>query len=193
MPAMGYAPTLTDDDLAAFEGIAVIHDKAKFRARLSGIVAREIACALEPSTQVSGAMSFRAGSRWEPSSQQLRHGRALLLNEFRQPHNLPLAQFAELAGKSRQQIYKDVSAQRLLALSVGARGQRIPDWQLDETKKKLTQALLEAAQGVDVWTLYFALIEPNRDFSGRPPIEAVSPGNLKRTLGTLLGQLGFHA
>lgn len=115
-----------------------------------------------------------------------------MLKEFRQPGNLTIAQFAALAGKSRQQIYKDVRAGRLLTLSIGTRGQHIPDWQLEEIKKRLTQGLLEAAQGVDEWTLYYALIEPNRDFAGKRPIEAVTPKSLKRVLDTLLGQLGFH-
>lgn len=138
------------------------------------------------------AVSFRAESRWEPTPSQLQRGRVLLLKEFRKPHNLTVAQFAAFAGKSRQQIYKDISSRRVLALSVGARGQRIPDWQLEEIKKGLTQRLLEAAQGVDGWTLYHALIEPNRDFAGKRPIEVVTPKSLKRVLDSLLGQLGFH-
>mgnify|MGYP000153173828 CR=1 FL=1 len=162
----------------------MIHDRAKFCALLSNFISREAANAV--------AASFRAESPWEPTQNQLQRGRALLLKEFRKPHNLTVVQFATLAGKSRQQIYKDISSRRLLAISVGARGQRIPDWQLEEIKQRLTQGLLEAAQGVDEWTLYHALIEPNRDFAGKPPIETVTSGNLKRTLGTILNQLGFH-
>src|SRR3546814_7569787 len=41
------------------------------------------------------------------------------LEAFNQPHNLPPAEFAKLADKSRQQIYKDILARRLLALNVG--------------------------------------------------------------------------
>ena len=40
----------------------------------------------------------------------------MLLETFNQPHNLPPAEFAKLADKSRQQIYKDIDAGRLLAL-----------------------------------------------------------------------------
>jgi len=155
-----HALSLSDQDLAAFAEVAVIHDRAKYCALLSNFIARGVANAV--------AASFRAESRWEPTPNQLQRGRVLLLKEFRKPHNLTVAQFAALAGKSRQQIYKDISSRRLLVLSVGARGQRIPDWQLEEIKKRLTQGLLEAAQGVDEWTLYYALIEPNRDFSGKP-------------------------
>lgn len=189
---MTYVPLLSDRDWAAFEEVSHIHDRAKFLAILSNIVAREVAAVVDQSIRLGKSASFRAESRWEPSSHQLRRGHALLLKEFRQPHNVTVAQFAALAGKSRQQVYKDVGARRLLALSVGARGQRIPDWQFDEIKKKLTQSLLEKAKDVDAWTLYYALSQPNRDFSGKPPIEVVTPRNLERTIGTILSQLGFH-
>lgn len=136
--------------------------------------------------------SFRAQTRWEPSSTDLQRGRALMLKAFRQPHNLSVTEFAELAGKSRQQIYKDIEKRRLLALSIGARGQRFPDWQLDETRKKLTQALLEKACEVDEWTLYYALAEPSDALSGKVPVEIVSAGNLGKVLAALLAQLDIH-
>jgi len=136
--------------------------------------------------------SFRGTQRWEPSVTEIQRGRVLTLKEFRKPHNLPVIEFALLAGKSRQQIYKDVDMRRLLALSIGARGQRIPDWQLDPIKKNLTQALLEKAWDVDKWTLYCALSEPNQDFSGKSPIKSVTVGNMERILGTLLSQLGIR-
>ncbi len=50
----------------------------------------------------------------------------MLLETFNQPHNLPPAEYAKLADKSRQQIYKDILARRLLALNVGPRGQNCP-------------------------------------------------------------------
>jgi hypothetical protein len=115
-----------------------------------------------------------------------------MLAEFRKPHNLPVTDFSLLAGKSRQQIYKDVEMRRLLALSIGARGQRIPDWQLDVTRKKLTQALLEKARDVDEWTLYYALSEPSEALSGKAPLEVVSPGNMGRVLDVLLDQFELH-
>jgi hypothetical protein len=136
--------------------------------------------------------SFQAEARWEPSATDLQQGRALMLKAFRQPHNLPVTVFAQLAGKSRQQIYKDIEKRRLLALSIGARGQRIPDWQLDETRKKLTQALLEKARDVDEWTLYYALSEPSDALSGKVPVEVVSAGNMGKVLATLLVQLDIH-
>ena len=115
-----------------------------------------------------------------------------MLKAFRQSNNLPVTEFAALAGKSRQQIYKDIEKRRLLALSIGARGQRIPDWQLDETRKKLTQMLMEKASGADEWTLYYALSEPSDTLSGKVPVEVVSAGNLEKVLAALLAQLNLH-
>ena len=189
---MTYALVLSDEDWAAFEEAAEIRDRAKFLARLSDVVAKELGRTATPFAQSDAGKFFRAESRWEPSPNQLRRGRALLLKEFRQAHNLTAARFAALAGKSAPQVYKDVGARRLLALSIAGRGQRIPDWQLDEIRRKLTQRLLQRARGVDAWTLYHALIEPNLDFAGKSPIEAVTAGNLERTFGTILDQLGFH-
>lgn len=135
---------------------------------------------------------FRAKKRWEPSTTDLQRGRVLMLEEFRKPHNLPVVKFAELAGKSRQQIYKDVEMKRLLALSIGARGQRIPDWQLDPIKKQLTQSLMDKARDVDEWSLYYALSEPNQGFSGKAPVETVTARNIERVLSALLSQLGIN-
>ena len=71
---------------------------------------------------------LRADTRWAPNETDVQRGRAVLLETFNQPHNLPPAEFAKLADKSRQQIYKDILARRLLALNVGPRGQKLPDW-----------------------------------------------------------------
>ncbi|WP_339532292.1 site-specific integrase [Pseudomonas mucidolens] len=57
--------------------------------------------------------------------------RAETLATFEASSNLPLLVFARLAGKPRDQINRDIKARRLLSLSLGNRGQRIPDWQLD--------------------------------------------------------------
>lgn len=180
-----------------FADVANIRDKLAFSARLAEVINREVKQALKHARQGkpgadAPASPLRAEKRWEPSATELQRGRTLMLEEFRKPHNLAVVAFATLAGKSRQQVYKDVENRRLLALSIGTRGQRIPDWQFDETKKALTQRLLEKAQGVDEWTLYYALSKPNRSFAGKAPVEAVTPRNLERSLDKLLGQLGFH-
>ena len=57
--------------------------------------------------------------------------RAEMLATYEASSNLSLLVFARLAGKSRDQINRDIKARRLLSLSLGNRGQRNPDWQLD--------------------------------------------------------------
>lgn len=189
--------TVSNRVLEEFADVATIRDKLAFSARLARVINREVEQALEHQRREdplpeTAAPSFRAEHRWEPSATDLQRGRALMLKEFRKPQNLPVARFALLAGKSRQQIYKDVEMRRLLALSIGARGQRIPDWQFGEAQKKLTQALLQKAHNVDEWTLYYALSEPSEALSGKVPVEIVTAGNGERLLAALLAQLDIH-
>lgn len=183
---------ISNMNIDAFNGVATIHDRAGFRALFSNLVSRAVTFALAESDRAAQGRSFRAKNQWEPSANQLQRGRALMLKEFRKPHNLTVTQFAEFAGKSRQQIYKELKSKRLLALSIGARGQRIPDWQLEPARKKLTQALLDNARDVDEWTLYYALAEPNEALAGKAPIRAVKAGNLDRILDVVLSQLGIN-
>jgi hypothetical protein len=70
------------------------------------------------------AAARRAGTCWTSSATEIQRSRLAAGNL--QPHNLPLPEFALLAHKSRQQIYKDITARRLLALNVGRRGQSSP-------------------------------------------------------------------
>src|SRR3546814_5844131 len=62
-----------------------------------------------------------------------------LFDVFEAPHNLPVAAFAKMAGKSRRWISYEIKAGNLLALNVGNRGQRVPDWHLDPLKHELIQ------------------------------------------------------
>jgi hypothetical protein len=195
MPALS-EKALSQKVLDEFADVATIRDKLAFSAKLARVIDREVNRALAHLPQAAAnavtVQSFRAESRWTPGSTELQQGRALMLKEFRLPHNLSVVEFAALAGKSRQQIYKDVEMRRLLALSVGARGQRIPDWQLDDTRRKLTQALLAQAPSVDEWTLYYALTEASAALSGKTPLAAVRAGNIERVLGALLAQLSIQ-
>ena len=122
----------------------------------------------------------------------IQRGRATLLEAFDQPHNLPLPEFAGLANKSRQQIYKDIDAGRLLALNVGPRGQKLPDWQLDPVKQQLTQAVLQEVEGIDNWTLYRALSEPLEGLGGRAPVDAVTTGSIDDVARAVFNVLGVH-
>ena len=116
----------------------------------------------------------------------------MLLETFNQPHNLPIPEFAKLADKSRQQIYKDILARRLLALNVGPRGQKLPDWQLDPVKQQLTQAVLEEVEGIDHWTIYRALSEPLEGLDGRSPVEAVTHRTIDEVAEVVFNVLGVQ-
>jgi hypothetical protein len=124
----------------------------------------------------------------------VQRGRAALLRAYDAPGNIPLTEFARFAHKSRQQIYKDLSAQprRLLSLDVGRRGQRLPDWQLDPLKLKFTREALNRAASVDSWTLYRALSSRNDSLGGHSPIEAVTPGNFDQLVEVVLSVVGIH-
>lgn len=93
-----------------------------------------------------------------------------MLRVFEEPQNLPLAWFAQLARKSRQQIYKDLSAHP----------RRLPEWQLDPMRLRLTQQVLKQAADLDPWTLFHALSGPLEALAGRSPVEAVTAGNSMR-------------
>jgi len=107
----------------------------------------------------------------------LQRARMEMLAAYEAPHNLPVAQFAKLAGKSKDQINREIKAGRLLTISLGNRGQRIPEWQLDPLKQQLTQSVMSQAEGIDPWQLYLALSQP-RESLGGPAIESVTLANL---------------
>ncbi|MFZ4823996.1 MULTISPECIES: tyrosine-type recombinase/integrase [Pseudomonas] len=100
-----------------------------------------------------------------------------MLEIYESPHNLPVVQFARLAGKSRDQINREIKAGKLLTLNVGNRGQRIPEWQLDPLKQELVHAVQQQVKDVDSWQLYRALLL-TRDALGRcSAIDAISHTN----------------
>src|SRR3546814_16961505 len=76
-----------------------------------------------------------------------------LFDVFEAPHNLPVAAFAKMAGKSRRWISYEIKAGNLLALNVGNRGQRVPDWHLDPLKHELIQSVLKLPRGADPWQI----------------------------------------
>ncbi|MFV3382645.1 tyrosine-type recombinase/integrase [Pseudomonas sp. NY15354] len=100
--------------------------------------------------------------------------------------NLPLLSFARLAGKSRDQINRDIKARRLLSLSLGNRGQRIPDWQLDPVKHKLVLQIFKELPQMEAWEMYRLLSEPNVKFEGKTPLEIVVPDNFDFVLSSLI-------
>lgn len=98
---------------------------------------------------------------------------------YEAPDILPLPVFAKLAGKSRDQINREIKAGNLFSLSMGNRGQRVPDWQLVPVKNKLVQVVLKQAQDADSWRIYNVLIKPHQLLDGRSPVEVVTQGNFQ--------------
>ncbi|MGV8400874.1 integrase [Pseudomonas aeruginosa] len=197
-----HLPRITVDDvIRRFSATVEIRDAQAFAAELQAFVherveAVELPQTLEVETVEDRlerqAAALRGEVRWVPGETDIQRGRAVRLEAFKQPHNLPLAEFAKLANKSRQQIYKDIEARRLLALNVGPRGQKLPDWQLDSVKQQLTQAVLQRGEGIDNWTLYRALSEPLEGLGGRAPVEMVNDRSLDDVVQVVLNVLNVH-
>lgn len=137
------------------------------------------------------ALIARKDQRPQPVLTDIQHERALALATFESPHNLPLSSFAKLVGKSRHQINRDIQARRLLSLSMGNRGQRIPDWQLDPVRQGFTRAVLARVDDLDSWMLYRALCEPVGALGGLSPLEAAVAGNTREAMRAVLGVLGL--
>jgi len=114
-----------------------------------------------------------------PRVSDIQRERLDLLDMFEAPHNLPVADYAKLVGKSRRAVSYDIQAGKLLALHLGNRGQRVPDWQIDPVKRQLVQAVLKQVPlGLDAWHVYRALLQPYDELGKRPAIEAVRQTNL---------------
>ena len=120
-------------------------------------------------------------SEEQPAISNLQRERMILLDILEAPHNLPVAEYAKLAGKSRRWITYEIQAGNLLAISLGNRGQRVPDWHLDPIKCQLIQTILKQAKGADPWQIYHELTRPHHLLGGLTPIETVKPENLQVT------------
>ncbi|EMM6194645.1 TPA: tyrosine-type recombinase/integrase [Pseudomonas aeruginosa] len=118
----------------------------------------------------------------EEALSDVQRERMALVDLFESPHNLPVAEFAKLAGKSRRWISYEVKAGNLLALNIGNRGQRVPDWHLDPAKHALIQALLKVNRGAEPWTIYHALVAPRGGSRKRSAIDSVTFDNLDRMI-----------
>lgn len=195
-------PRVTMEDVRRFADIVEIRDPGAFAAELQMFVHERVESLALPSSMDPEALdqvlkgksaALRVESSWVPTETDIQRGRAALLEVFRQPDNLPIAAFARLAHKSRQQIYKDIHARRLLVLSVGPRGQRLPDWQLDPVKQKLTEIVLQGSSGIDNWTVYRAMSEPLESLSGRSPVDVVTQASIQQMAATVFNVLGVHA
>ncbi|MGD9946540.1 MAG: integrase [Burkholderiaceae bacterium] len=194
-------PRVTVEDVRRFVDTVDIRDATAFAAELQAFVRERVEAVKLPAdleVETVGqaltrkAAALRANTRWAPNETDIQRGRAVLLETFNQPQNLAPPEFAKLADKSRQQIYKDILARRLLALNVGPRGQKLPDWQLDPVKQQLTQTVLQEVEGIDHWTIYRALSEPLEGLGGRSPVDAVTPGSIDEVAEAVFNVLGVQ-
>ncbi|MCL4791049.1 MAG: integrase [Gammaproteobacteria bacterium] len=194
-------PRVTVKDVRRFADTVEIRDARAFAAELQAFVHERVEAVEHPAalevqaveqSLARKAAALRADTRWAPGKTDIQRGRTLLLEAFNQPQNLPIPKFAELANKSRQQIYKDIVARRLLALSVGPRGQKLPDWQLDPVKQQLTQTVLQEIEDIDNWAIYRALSEPLEGLGERSPVDAVTAGSIDEVAGAVFNVLGIH-
>lgn len=193
-------PLVTATEARRFEKAVTVRDRGAFLFELDRLVREKLAAATNTTIEKSPltealrrkAESLRAATSWAPTAADVQRGRAELLREFERPHNLPLSDFVRLAHKSRQQIYKDITARRLLALDVGRRGQRIPDWQLEAPGLHLTRTVLQAAEDVDAWTVYRALSEPCEALGGQSPAASANRGNVDAVARVVLASLGVQ-
>ena len=117
----------------------------------------------------------------EPLS-DIQRQRMELVDVFEAPHNLPVAEYAKMAGKSRRWISYEIKAGNLLELNLGNRGQRVPDWHLDPVKHALIQAVLKLTRGADPWQIYNALLQPRAKLRGGSALESVSATNLDKII-----------
>lgn len=132
----------------------------------------------------------QTGQLREPQVSDIQRQRAEMLATYEASSSLPLLVFAKLAGKSRDQINRDIKARHLLSLSLGNRGQRIPDWQLDPLRHKLVLAALARFPDVDGWRLYGALCKPHERLKGRAPIDVLTKENFDVTARIVCSALG---
>ena len=118
-------PRVTVEDVRRFADTVEIRDAPAFAAELQAFIherveAVKLPASLEGETVGQAlerkAAALRADTRWAPAETDVQRGRAVLLEAFNQPHNLPIPDYAKLADKSRQQSYKDILARSLLAL-----------------------------------------------------------------------------
>ena len=128
----------------------------------------------------------------EPEVSAIQREREEMLAIYESPSSLPVPLFGKLAGKSKDQINRELKAGKLLSVSLGNRGQRVPDWQLVPLRHKLAQVLMRQCPQADSWELYRMLTRPHPDLGDRAAIDLVTPSNLGMVVQVIAsGQ--FHA
>lgn len=122
----------------------------------------------------------------EPAVSDIQREREEMLEIYEASSSLPVPLFAKLAGKSKDQINRELKAGKLLSISIGNRGQRVPDWQLVPLKLKLAQVMLKRASHAESWALYHLLTKPQPGLGDRVAIDLVTPTNLDKVVQALL-------
>ncbi|HEJ6137433.1 TPA: integrase arm-type DNA-binding domain-containing protein [Pseudomonas aeruginosa] len=123
----------------------------------------------------------------EPEVSAIQREREEMLAIYESPNCLPVPLFGKLAGKSKDQINRELKAGKLLSISLGNRGQRVPDWQLVPLKHKLAQVLMNQCPRADSWDLYRMLTQPHPDLDDRAAIDMVTPSNLGVVVQVIAG------
>ncbi|WP_269498164.1 tyrosine-type recombinase/integrase [Castellaniella sp. S9] len=123
----------------------------------------------------------------EPEISAIQREREEMLAMYESPNNLPVPLFGKLAGKSKDQINRELKAGKLLSISLGNRGQRVPDWQLVPLKHKLARVLMTQCPQADSWELYRMLTRPHPDLGDRAAIDMVTPSNLGVVVQVITG------
>jgi hypothetical protein len=93
----------------------------------------------------------------EPMISDIQRERLAMLAAYEEPTNLTVPEFARLAGKSHEQVSREIKTGQLLAIGLGNRGLRVPNWQLDPVRLLNTQDLMAKADGLDPWKVYRVL------------------------------------
>ncbi|WCM86877.1 MULTISPECIES: tyrosine-type recombinase/integrase [Pseudomonadota] len=122
-------------------------------------------------------LSAIAGPREQSVLSDAQRQRNEMVDIFNAPNVLSAAEFAKMAGKSRRWISYEISNKKILALSMGNLGQRVPDWHFDPLKHRLIQAVLKHAGDADPWEIYRVLSQPHDLLDGLAPVQAVTPQN----------------
>lgn len=195
---------VSSEEVDRFREVVDIHDEQRFRQMLNELLASKASNEADPYRkptpeekqaileQLRKRPDAGPVEKWQPSATQIQRGRILALQEYNQPHNLPLQRYAELAHLSRQHIYRLIKERQLLALKCGPRGYHIPDWQLSPLPARLTREVLRRAAIVDEWTIYDWLRLPHERFGDQAPIDIVSLTNFDKLVNSLMGALGIQ-
>lgn len=129
---------------------------------------------------------LQSSAKPETEVSPIQRKRAEMLAIYESPGILPVQMFGKLAGKSKDQINRELKAGKLLSISLGNRGQRVPDWQLVPLKLKLAQAMLKQAPDNEAWDLYHLLTKPHPGLDDRAAIDIVTTTNLGKVVQVLL-------